>query len=50
MPTPFSASKFFNQQSSVTLQLRNDETGVCWGSTFSASLANDAAQFKAKAP
>ena len=50
MPTPFSATKLFNQDAGVIVQLVNDETATCWTSEFTAATKNDDSSFKAKAP
>ena len=50
MPAPVGASQYFNKQSTVSIQLLNQETGACWSSSFSSALVNDGVGFKAKAP
>ena len=52
LPAPVSATEFFDQDSSVTVQLHGSAPAMCWSSTFapSATKKNDAATFKALAP
>ncbi len=49
-PLPISASEYFDQDSSVTVQLFNSTTSTCWTSAFATNKKNTAALFKAKAP
>jgi cysteine-rich repeat protein len=50
MPAPVSATRFFDEQPTVTVQLVNDATPLCWQSTFTTATINDGLRFKAKAP
>jgi len=48
LPAPASGTAFFNQTTSVTVQLHSS-AGNCWGNSFSAAQSsNEADQFKAK--
>ena len=49
LPAPAGAT-FFEQSPRVTVQLRNDETGTCWGSEFTTNTKNRPDLFKAKTP
>jgi hypothetical protein len=49
-PVPISATEFFDQDTTVKVQLVNDETPTCFDSSFSLHKKNDGAQFKAKSP
>ena len=49
-PVPISASGFFDQDTTVTVQLVNDETATCLESVFTSFKKNTGDQFKAKAP
>jgi hypothetical protein len=52
MPAAVSLTEFFNMDTTVTVQLVNDETGTCWTSSFTAAgmKKNEPSQFNAKAP
>jgi len=50
MPTPFSATNFFDQDTTVTVQMVNDETTTCWTKSYATASKNDNDDFKAKAP
>ena len=52
MPAPVSLTEFFDLDTTVTVQLVNDETSTCWTSEFTAAgmKKNDPTQFKAKTP
>jgi hypothetical protein len=50
MPSPITDAKFFDQDTKVTVQVVNDETGTCWTSEFSTATKNGGGQFKAKSP
>jgi hypothetical protein len=50
MPAPLSGTEFFDLDTTVTVQLVNDETATCWTSEFTAAKTNTAEQFKAGAP
>jgi hypothetical protein len=50
MPAPLSLTEFFDVDSSVTVQLINDETSTCWTTEFTTVKTNTASQFKASAP
>ena len=49
-PAPFSATKFFDQNPDVTVQVFNDQTPTCWTSSFTTAKKNTVSQFKAKSP
>ncbi len=49
-PTPFSGTEFFDQDLTVTVQLVNSDTSVCWTSPFTAARTNAADRFKATSP
>ena len=49
LPTAFSATEFFDVDTTLTVQLIND-TGACWSSEFSAAKKNTATAFVAIAP
>jgi hypothetical protein len=52
MPSPASPAAIFAQDPSVTVQLVNDTTPICWESVFGSGQTkkNTTAQFKAKSP
>jgi hypothetical protein len=49
-PSPGSATRFFSQDPSVTVQLVNTRTTTCWTSRFVTAGKNTGVQFKAAAP
>jgi hypothetical protein len=50
LPVPRSGTVYLNQDTSVVVQLVNNETSLCWTSEFTTSTKNNGVQFKAKAP
>jgi hypothetical protein len=48
MPVPLSVSEFFDIDTSLTVQLINNETATCWTTDFTSAIKNDGIQFKAK--
>ena len=50
MPAPHSGTEFFDQDTTVTVQLVNNQTATCWTSSFTTAKKNDGVQFKATAP
>jgi hypothetical protein len=50
LPVPASLSEYFDQDTEVTIQLINNETPLCWTSSFTAAAKNEVGQFKAKTP
>ena len=50
MPAPFSGTEFFDQDTTVTAQLFNSDTGTCWTTEFTAAKKNKVDRFKAKSP
>ncbi len=50
MPAPAGDTAFFNQDTTVTVQLVNDQTPTCWTSAFMTAKTNDGTHFKATVP
>src|SRR6185369_10597624 len=49
LPTPFSATEFFDIDTALTVQMVNS-VGACWSTEFTAAKKNSATKFKAVAP
>jgi hypothetical protein len=51
LPAPVSATKFFNQDPAVIVQLSRTDASACWSTTFNTAgtKTNSATQFKARA-
>lgn len=50
MPTPLSATKMFESDTRVTVQLMNEPMTACWSSRFTLATRNEADQYSAKTP
>jgi len=50
LPTPFSGTEIFNQDTKVIVQLVNNQNATCWTSEFTTAKTNTLEQFKATAP
>ena len=49
VPVPFSETELFEQDSRVSVQLRQEATRTCWASAFSEASSNTATRFRTKA-
>jgi hypothetical protein len=50
LPVPASPTSIFDLDPEVTVQLVNNETSMCWSSTFTVAKRNDLSIFSATAP
>jgi len=50
LPGPVGPQRYFNQSSTVSLQIVNESDGSCWQADFPDAKANNASQFKAVTP
>jgi cysteine-rich repeat protein len=50
LPGPAGPQRYFNQTSSVSLQIVNEADGACWQADFPNARTNSATQFKAVTP
>jgi len=50
LPAPASGSQYFNQDTTVTIQLVQSDGPTCWSTDFSTAKKNDVDLFKAKTP
>jgi len=50
LPAPASGSQYFNQDTTVTIQLVQSDGPTCWSTDFSTAKKNDVDLFKARTP